>query len=219
MAYKLRNLSTNGENAGVTFSNVTIGGTVGDYIEFSGSGLSGNSDGGYRLAGISTSYNQIFALDPSQCIFRCNNVTASFTTGYTIPPINTDFIIRVERVSSGVWEAFLDGVSLGTQAVAANFTTNQWLRLDLITANSCFVDVYYFETSVGGTIRRWDPNLSSGTGSTLPTNDGVNQGTLSAAFPVDDSQWVFYATGPNTPINLGFANLQTNSVRFTWQQG
>jgi hypothetical protein len=24
---------------------------------------------------------------------------------------------------------------------------------------------------------------------------------------------------PNTPINLGFINLQTNSVRFTWQQG
>lgn len=26
-------------------------------------------------------------------------------------------------------------------------------------------------------------------------------------------------SGPKTPINLGFANLQPNSVRFTWEQG
>jgi hypothetical protein len=219
MAYKLRNLSSNGQNAGVTFSNVTIGGTVGDYIEFSGSALSGNGSGAYRLAGSSSGYTQLFALDPTQCIFRANNVTAVFTTGYTIPPINTDFIIRIERVSSGVWEAFLDGVSLGTQAVATNFTTNQWLRLGLTpTANGCFADVYYFETSVGGTVRRWDPNLSNGTGSILPTNDGLNQGTLSG-FPTDESQWIFYATGPNTPINLGSANILANSIRFTWGQG
>jgi hypothetical protein len=219
MAYKLENLSSNGQTAGVTFSNVTIGGTVGDYIEFSGSGLSGNSDGGYRLAGNSSGYTRILALDQTRIFFRCENSDAIFTTGYVLPLIGVDFVVRLERVASGVWEAFLDGVSLGTQAISNNFTTNQWLRLGpTATANACFAQAYYFETSVGGVVRTWDANLSNGTGSILPTNDGVNQGTL-LNFPIDGSQWVFYATGPNTPINLGSANILANSIRFTWGQG
>jgi hypothetical protein len=85
--------------------------------------------------------------------------------------------------------------------------------------NAKNMQLYYFDVEIDGVAARYfDPSASNGTGLALLDTVGANDGTL-INFPADNSQWVFYATGPNTPINLGFANLQPNSVRFTWEQG
>jgi hypothetical protein len=219
MAYLLEH---NAFNRYVSISSVTIGATVGDYIEVESSALAGNADGSYRIAGGSSSFANRFVMNPDTAggvAIAFNNTLGRFTSGYVQPAAGVDFICRLERISSLVWEVFLDGASLGTYQTTATLTIDQFFRL--ATDNtSCYLGrTSKITISQAGTVRTWDASLSNGTGSTLPTNDGTNQGTLNN-FPVDDSQWFDDSpNSPNTPINLGFANLQPNSVRFTWEQG
>ncbi|MBU2113729.1 MAG: hypothetical protein KKE94_08130 [Gammaproteobacteria bacterium] len=51
----------------------------------------------------------------------------------------------------------------------------------------------------GAFYRKYDASLSGGSGAVLPTNDGVNQGTL-VNFPTDDSQWVYYESGTEPAV-------------------
>ena len=56
-------------------------------------------------------------------------------------------------------------------------------------------------------------------GLTLPeASSGTLDGDL-RNFPADDSQWVFYSTGPDTPINPSVTNLLATSARLSWEQG
>lgn len=52
------------------------------------------------------------------------------------------------------------------------------------------MDLYGFKAGS----ETYDPSLSNGTGSILPTESGSNQGVLTN-FPTDDSQWVFFDDG------------------------
>lgn len=58
------------------------------------------------------------------------------------------------------------------------------------------MDLYGFKAGA----ETYDPSLSNGTGSTLPTVSGSNQGVLTN-FPTDDSQWVFYSA-PSTGVEV-----------------
>ena len=70
----------------------------------------------------------------------------------------------------------------------------------------------------GVLISEYDPSESDGTGLVLTDIIGTKDGTLDQ-FPTDDSQWVFYSTGPNTPINPSITSLLATSARLNWEQG
>jgi len=64
----------------------------------------------------------------------------------------------------------------------------------------------------------FDPSASGGTGLVLPETINSDNAALTG-FPTDDSQWVFYSTGPNTPVNPSITNLLATSARLNWEQG
>ena len=64
----------------------------------------------------------------------------------------------------------------------------------------------------------FDPSASGGTGLVLPETMNSHNAALTG-FPTDDSQWVFYSTGPNTPINPAITSLLATSARLNWEQG
>ena len=78
--------------------------------------------------------------------------------------------------------------------------------------------IYSATLEVNGTTYTYDPSASGGTGSVLPDTTGSKSGTL-VNFPTDDSQWVFYSTGPETPINPSVTSLLATSARLNWEQG
>ena len=63
-----------------------------------------------------------------------------------------------------------------------------------------------------------DMSDSGGSGTSLTSTDGDITATL-FNFPTDDSQWVFYSTGPDTPVNLSITNLLATTARLNWEQG
>lgn len=67
------------------------------------------------------------------------------------------------------------------------------------------------EITNGAFYRRYEASASSGTGSILPTNDGVNQGTL-VNFPTDDSQWIFYEGADPEPSTDYIANITSSTL-------
>ena len=61
---------------------------------------------------------------------------------------------------------------------------------------------------------------SAGTGTAWPDISGNgNDGTQAGTWPADNSEWVFYSTGPNTPINPSITSLLATSARLNWEQG
>ena len=80
---------------------------------------------------------------------------------------------------------------------------------------SAAVDLYQIEME-GFFI--FDPSASGGTGLVLPETINSDNAALTG-FPADDSQWVFYSTGPNTPINPSITDLLATSARLNWEQG
>ena len=62
------------------------------------------------------------------------------------------------------------------------------------------MDLYGFKAGS----ETYNPSLSNGTGSILPTESGSNQGVLTN-FPTDDSQWVFYDDGGGSTVTVDVA--------------
>ena len=61
---------------------------------------------------------------------------------------------------------------------------------------------------------------STGTGTVWEDISGNNQdGTQAGTWPADNSEWVFYSTGSNTPINPSITDLLATSARLNWEQG
>ena len=86
---------------------------------------------------------------------------------------------------------------------------------ELIMQPGAAVDLYRIEME-GFFV--FDPSASGGTGLVLPETMNSHNAALTG-FPADDSQWVFYSTGPNTPINPSITDLLATSARLNWEQG
>jgi len=86
---------------------------------------------------------------------------------------------------------------------------------ELIMQPGAAVDLYRIEME-GFFV--FDPSASGGTGLVLPETINSDNAALTG-FPTDDSQWVFYSTGPNTPINPSVTDLLATSARLNWEQG
>jgi hypothetical protein len=199
MAYYLNNASTSNARVDLT-STIFIGVNVGDYIEFEVEANSGNVSDAYRLAsGEQLNFRAILEVGPSQVFFRPdNNSSISFTSNYTQPPVGQKFTVKVERVSSGVWECFIDGASVGTGASAENFKIIQFGDFRIFN-NSAFQGKFYrvtASTDGGATVtNNWNKQTLSGSNDTVfPDTAGGNDGTL-VNYPADNSQWVFFDDG------------------------
>jgi len=64
----------------------------------------------------------------------------------------------------------------------------------------------------------FDMSDSGGTATTFTSTDGLLTAKL-FNFPVDNSHWVSYSTGPETPINPSITSLLATSARLNWEQG
>jgi len=219
-------LETSSSNARVDpATDVIIGGNIGDYVEFSGYANAGNDSGNYRIIGFSSDYDNIIELSPSRIFFRAKSNSAKraqivFDTGYVQPAIGDDFIVRLEKINSTDFEIFLDGVSVGVgSADGQNFTSDQFLNFD--SSSEAFQGgCYYIEACTDGTgvaTNRW--LNTTGTGTVWIDQIGTNDATQVGTWPADNSEWVFYSTGPNTPINPSITNLLATSARLNWEQG
>lgn len=198
MPYALETFTTD-EFANPT-SAVTIS-PAGSYIEFSGYAKTGNDDE-YRILGSSSSFVQIVALTPTEILVRPGNSSddMEFNTGYTQPAVDEDFTVRIKRLSLLEWECFLNGVSLGTKTINnRDLSITQFFNLN--TSGQAFIGgCYYIEACTDGTgtaTNRWEN--TTGTGSTWEDSIGSNDAPLSATFPTDDSQWVFFSAGAGGP--------------------
>lgn len=217
MPYALETFTTD-EFANPT-SAVTIS-PAGSYIEFSGYAKTGNDDE-YRILGSSSSFVQIVALTPTEILVRPVNSSddMEFNTGYTQPAVDEDFTVRIERLSLLEWECFLNGVSLGTKTINnRDLSITQFFNLN--TSGQAFIGgCYYIEACTDGTgtaTNRWEN--TTGTGSTWEDSIGSNDAPLSATFPNDNSQWVFFSDGaPSEPSISAADNIDSedDTVEFT----
>ena len=199
---------------------LTIGGNIGDYIEFSGYADSGNSGGTYRILGATTGYSNLVELSSSSVHIRCSGRYLFFSSGYTQPSTGSDFILKFEKISSRDFEVFLDGASLGVgESPSDNLVISQFLNFN--SSNEAFQGgCYYIEACTDGTgtaTNLW--NNTTGTGSDWIDQVGSNDATQAGTWPADDSEWVFYSTGPNTPVNPSITSLLATSARLNWEQG
>ena len=82
-------------------------------------------------------------------------------------------------------------------------------------------DVYSFkiESPAGTIANNYLPTYSDGTGTIWEDSVSGNTARQEDTWPVDDSEWVFYAPPAVTPINLSITSLLATSARLNWEQG
>lgn len=104
---------------------------------------------------------------------------------------------RLEHDAGGAWRAYRDGTLFQSGTFTSSTTAAPliWIGQGNNSANSfCSMDLEYLEVTGVTNAQKWDANLSSGTGTTLPTTSGTNQATL-INFPTDNSQWISFSSG------------------------
>jgi len=82
-------------------------------------------------------------------------------------------------------------------------------------------DVYSFkiENPTGTITNNYLPTYPDGTGTIWEDSVSGNTARQQDTWPADNSEWVFYSTGPNTPINPSITSLLATSARLNWEQG
>ena len=117
---------------------------------------------------------------------------------------------EIDRVGGSTISFYRDGVAIQVNkswatSTAFTLTLNRMGKGSVSGTGATtpmeleWLDATLFDTTNG---QLWDAGLNtSGTGLTLPTLSGSNQGTL-VNFPSDDSEWVFYGSGGPFTVNL-----------------
>jgi len=163
------------------------------------------SDGRIRLYSRDSSYDSIALFSPS-----------GLDDGLPhdiIATINTDTGFSSFKVD-GAEDSVVSTAMTNFSAAPADFG----IGYELGRANNANCDLYSLEVFVDSARVRFYNPASTSSGLTLPEEESAQDGTL-VNFPTDDSQWVFYSSGPNTPINPSITNLLATSARLTWEQG
>lgn len=101
---------------------------------------------------------------------------------------------RLEHDSSGAWRAYRDNMT--TPVMTGTFTTstvfvslNQMFRSSSSSSMWSSWDMEEMGITTGSFSETYQADLSGGTGSTLPTVSGNNNGTL-VNFPTNNTQWI-----------------------------
>lgn len=130
-------------------------------------------------------------------------------------------VYRLEHDAGGAWRVYRD--NLTTPIESGTYTTSTSAagmnRIGTSTGGAGWLlgELAYVDLQIPVGSQRWDANLSGGTGSTLPTVSGTNQGTL-VNFTVPDC-WVFYSTGDSLAfsgtlprLTAAISAIVTNSI-------
>ena len=164
------------------------------------------SDGRIRLYARDSSYNSVVLFSPY-----------GLDDGLPhdiIATINTDTGLSSFKVD-GAEDSVVSTGMTNLSAAPANFGIGYAVGR---TNNNPSCDLYSLEVFVDSVrVRFYNPAITS-SGLTLPEDESAQDGTL-VNFPTDDSQWVFYSSGPNTPVNPSITNLLATSARLNWEQG
>ena len=214
MPYLIRNLEDNARLNLV--STITVGDNVGDYVEFKISGLAGNSSNVYRILGLISGYGSLLEVKLNVVSFR--STTQVDLSGFLRPAENIPFTVKIERTTGGPWQLIFDGTVVSSEA-GGNIIFSQFLNFSS-SLEAFHGDCYYIEACTDGTgvaTNRWEN--TTGTGAVLVDQIGTNDATQAGTWPADDSEWVFYSTGPVTPINPSITSLLATSARLNWEQG
>ena len=143
-------------------------------------------------------------------------------SGQIVSGVPFDFTLT--HNADGTWNIFDNltstTLSSGTFSTSTTFPTlNQFGRGTSNTTIYLEGDIEFIEVTGLANAEKWDANLSGGTGTTLPTTSGNNQGTLTN-FTVPDC-WIFYSTGVAFEGTLGKTSLTATAkalaVSAGWQ--
>jgi len=120
--------------------------------------------------------------------------------------LNEYHVYRLEHDSGGAFRWYRDGVQFGA---SGTFTTSGTVVVQAFgRANTgggfAQMDLEYIELTGFTNANEWDANLSLGTGTTLPTADTVNQGTLNN---FGGSPWIFYSADVSWSGTIGKTSL------------
>ena len=114
---------------------------------------------------------------------------------------------RLEHDSGGAWRAYRDGSLFGSGTFSSSVVAAPliWIGQGNNGSNTfCSMDLEYLEVTGPTNAQKWDANLSSGTGTTLPTTSGTNQATL-INFPTDNSQWISFSSGSTVTADVAYS--------------
>ena len=194
MAYLLR--TPTGLNSTVSLSSsINLFSNVGDYLEIR---CSIRNTNGQSIVGINNSFDDFIQMQTSRIRMRMAPANLDFSTNYTMPSPDAEFILRFERVSSIQIQGFLDGESIGVVTSTDSLNFNQLLRSQNDSVGRFEGDVYYIKGSFNGgvsdTFNYNKQTLSGSNDKTFPDTVGGNDGTL-VNFQTDNSQWVFFDDG------------------------
>ena len=101
----------------------------------------------------------------------------------------------------------------------------QWVGRRYVASGGVFFyfesDLYGFkiENPTGTITNNYLPTYPDGTGTIWEDSVSGNTARQEDTWPVDDSEWVFYAPPAVTPINLSITSLLATSARLNWEQG
>ena len=207
-------------------SKLIIGANVGDYLEYKGYGLAGNIGDDYRILANKSGFSNYLLVSPEGVKINIDGTNYTFSSGYVQPLFSEVFVVRIAKISLTVFEAFLNGISIGQVITPSGtkFETDQFFTVASRAVLGFRGGSYYFEVCTNGTglaTNRWEN--TTGTGSEWIDQIAGNNAIQMGAWPTDDSEWVYYPpgtpAGPNTPVNPSITNLLATSARLNWEQG
>ena len=197
MAYLLR--TPTGLNSAVSLSSsINLFSNVGDYLEIR---CSIRNTNGQSIVGINNSFDDFIQMQTSRIRMRMAPANLDFSTNYTMPSPDAEFILRFERVSSSQIQGFLDGESIGVVTSTDSLNFNQLLRSQNDGVGRFEGDVYYIKGSFNGgvsdTFNYNKQTLNGSNDTVLPDTVGINDGTL-VNFATDNNNqnWVQYKELP-----------------------
>lgn len=218
MAYLLR--TPTGLNSAVSLSSsINLFSNVGDYLEIR---CSIRNTNGQSIVGINNSFDDFIQMQTSRIRMRMAPANLDFSTNYTMPSPDAEFILRFERVSSSQIQGFLDGESIGVVTSTDSLNFNQLLRSQNDSVGRFEGDVYYIKGSFNGgvsdTFNYNKQTLNGSNDTTFPDTVGGNDGTL-VNFQTDNSQWVFFDDGggavdPEPELHAFSGNATVNALSF-----
>lgn len=156
-----------------------------------------------------------------QMIIRSSaNVTiATSPAGFIIFGENHKY--ECDHAAGGAISWKRDDIEIGTGSYTATGTSwtniNQFFRATNATTARLPADTDYIEFVGTVNANKWDAGLSDGTGTILPTSNGLNQGTL-VNFTVPDC-WVFYSAGSSFTGIIGKTSLTTTTQQLLLSLG
>lgn len=173
------------------------------------------------LAGIlgtsSASTSNGFATNATLQLRVYTTGTNRYGTGNDFFEVGVYHHYRLEHDSGGAWRAYRDDmvtpVESGTYGTSTVFVSlNQMFRSSSSSSMWTSWDMEEMGITSGSFSETYQADLSGGTGSTLPTVSGSNNGTL-VNFPTNDSQWIgFGGAGAALESNLLNSSVVTSAI-------